>query len=168
MTSEGKILLGNDGAFVNEAEITNPDGSHLKIKLRGDLLIVRVLDRGSRNKPGMRSSFVVSSDIPMPTTETTLIVVLAPPLRGRTASVSVRVQVTWSFTLLISVRLRSIIGDLVEEYDEKRPRLNKSEAFVWFLRQAVGSILPIVWQMIRYDLSNGLSAWRLWRSVKGL
>jgi len=60
MKSEGKVFLANDGAFVNEAEIRNPDGSHLKIKLTGDLLIVRVLDRGSRNKPTMRSSFVVS------------------------------------------------------------------------------------------------------------
>jgi hypothetical protein len=55
MTSEGKILFANDGAFVNECEIRNPDGSHLKIKLREDLLVIRVLDRGSQNKPTMCS-----------------------------------------------------------------------------------------------------------------
>src|SRR5690242_10042770 len=151
MKSEGKILLANDGAFVNECEIRNADGSRLKIKLRGDLAVVRVLDRGSENKPTMRSSFVVSPHTPTPTTDPTLIVVTAPPSRGRTASVSVRFQVTWSFTLLVSVRLRSIIGDLLEEYVERRQRLNKIEAFVWLFSQVLFSLMPIVWQMIRYD-----------------
>jgi hypothetical protein len=165
MKSEETILFANDGAFVNECEIRNPDGSRLKIKLRGGLLVVRVLDRGSQNNPSMRSSFVVSPHNPTPTTDPTLILVTDPPLRGRTASVSVRVQVTWSFTLLVSVRLRSIIGDLLEEYVEKRRRLNKIEAFVWLFSQALLSLLPIVWQMIRYDVSSGWSAWRLWRSA---
>lgn len=165
MTSEGKVLLSNDGAFVNECEIRNSDGSHLKIKLRGDLLVVRVLDRGSQNKPTMRASFLVYPHTPTPTTDPTIIVVHAAPIRGQTSSFSMRVQVTWSFTLLASVRLRSIIGDLVEEYVERRLRLNRTEAFVWLFTQALFSLLPIVWQMIRYDVSNGWSAWRLWRST---
>lgn len=165
MKPEGKILLAHDGAFVNECELKNSDGSHLKIKLRGDLLVVRVLDRGSQNKPTMRTSFFVSPHTPKAATESTLIVVTAPPLRGQTKSVSVRVQVTWSFTLLVSVRLRSIIGDLVEEYVERRLCLNKPAAFVWLFNQALFSLLPIVWQITRYDASNGWSAWRLWRSA---
>lgn len=165
MKSEGKILLAHDGAFVNECDITNSDGSHLRIKLRGDLLVVRVLDRGSKDKPAMRSTFVVSPHTPTPTTDPTLIVVTAPPLRGQTASVSVRVQVTWSFTLLVSMRLRSIIGDLCEEYRERGPDLNKTSAFIWLLNQLLFSLLPVVWQIIRYDISNGWSAWRLWRSA---
>jgi hypothetical protein len=159
MTSERKVLLATDGEFVNEVNIRNPDGSHFKIKLRGERVIVRLLDRGCQNAPGNRLCVIPPGKTPVPTAEPMLFFLFQA---GKT-SFSAQVQVTWSLTLLISVRLRSIIGDIVEEYAEKRKRIGPSRAVVWLLIQALGSAIPITWQILRYDLHAGLSAWKLWR-----
>jgi hypothetical protein len=163
ITSERKVLLATDGEFVKEADIRNPDGSRFKIKLRGERVIVRLLDRGCKNAPGNRFCVIPPGKTPVPTAEPTLFL-LSPPFQAGKTSVSVQVQVTWSLTLLISVRLRSIIGDIIEEYGEKRKRMGASRAVVWLLIQSVCSVRPVFWQMLRYDLNAGISAWKLWRS----
>jgi hypothetical protein len=164
MTSEGKVLLSADGAFVDEAEVRTPDGSRLKLKLRGGRVIVRVLEKGSLNQTNGRLLLVKPGRVPAPTAEPTIIL-LDSPIQAGKSSGSVQFQVTWSLTLLVSVRLRNILGDFTEEYVEKRKRLGKSASIFWFANQSARSILPIVWQVMRHDLSDGLSAWRLWRSV---
>lgn len=163
MTSDQRVLLATDGAFVNEAEIRNADGSHLKIKLRGERVIVRLLDRGSRNAPGHSYRVVPPGTLPIPTTTPTLMLLGSPFVAGK-SSVSVSVQVTWSLSLLVSVRLKAILGDITEEYAYRRKRLSESKALVWLLTQIVCSIVPVVWQLLRYDFKEGMSAWRLWRS----
>jgi hypothetical protein len=78
--------------------------------------------------------------------------------------VCVQVIVTWSFTLLVTVRVSDMVGDLTEEFAEKRSRLGGFKAVIWLIDQSLNSIGPLVWQIARHDLYAGLIAWRAWRS----
>jgi len=163
MATVGKILLEKNGAFIDEAEIRKADGSHFKIKLKDNRLLVRVLDRGSQNQPSSAYKIVPSGQpVPRYHPEATLLM-LSQSHHGK-SSVSVQVIVTWSFTLLVTDRVRNMVGDLTEEFAEKRSGLSKVAAMIWLLNQSLNSIGPIIWQIIRYDSCAGLTAWRTWRS----
>ncbi len=165
MATIGKILLEKNGVFIDEAEINNADGSHLKIKLTKNRLLVRVLNRGSKNQPS--STFkLVPFGHPVPRYHSEATLLMLPPTYQGKSSVSVQVIVTWSFTLLVTVRVRDMVGDLTEEFAQKRSRLSKLKAIIWLINQSLNSIAPLVWQIARYDTHAGLAAWRTWRTSR--
>jgi hypothetical protein len=163
MKTDGNLLLEMNGKFIDEAEIKNPDGSHLKIKLKGNNVLVRVLNRGAHNQPSSCWQLVLPGQpFPKSHSEPTLLMLLQP--QDGKLSVSAKVIVTWAFTPLITARLEAMVGDLSEEYAERRERLCKTKALIWILTQSLSSIVPLIWQIARYDSCAGVTAWKTWRS----
>ena len=157
------VLIEEDGVLVNEAEIIDPlTESHLKIKLVRGRVYVRVVKRRLDVGPRIDHTVLLPGQSLSGNSTRPRLVVRFPPLVGDESTVKVEFLVTWSPALLISFRLRILLGDLVEEYGDKRSRMGTQGARLWLLNQVARSIVPVCWQIIRYDLIPSAKSWLLW------
>jgi hypothetical protein len=157
------VFIEEDGIFVRQAEIKDPlEGSHLKIKLSSGVVIVRVLNRRPGVAPSFEMRFLSSGARLGGRSSKARLVVWMPPFVNGETNGAVPFLVTWSFALCVSFRVKAIVGDLAEEYAQKRLSLGKSTARIWLSKQILGSIGQAIWQILRYDLRTGLNGWRVW------
>jgi hypothetical protein len=161
--NSSSIFLEKDGILVNQVEIRNPsDGSHCKVKLIGGKVIMRMLVGGSGTGPSIPVQAVLPGhEVRGSNGKARLILLLPPPKNGKIEA-SFPIFVTCSLNMAVSRRLRNILGDIVEEYAYWKLRRGKSRAKMWLTRQVLGSIGPIIWQIVRYDLRTGLNGWKVW------
>lgn len=157
------MLIEDGGAFVNEADITDPvKESHLKIKLVRGRFYVRVLKRRLDVDPSIPHVILMPGASISSSSTVPRLVVRLPQFVGGESSLKLEFLVTWSVSLCISFRLRILIGDLVEEFSQKRSKIGTYKARQWLLKQITRSTVPVCWQILRYDLIPGLKSWLLW------
>jgi hypothetical protein len=158
------MLIEEGGAFVNEAEIIDPvNESHLKIKLVRGRLYVRVLKRSLDVKPSIPHVLLMpGTSLSGSSTVPRLVVQFPPFVDDESSTVKLQFVVTWSALLCVSFRLRILMGDLIEEFGQKRLKMSTHKARRWMLKQIARSIMPVCWQILRYDLIPGLKSWLLW------
>jgi len=157
------VLIEEGGAFVDAAEIIDPvKGSHLKIKLVRGRLYVRVLKRRLDVSPSIPHVLLMpDGKLSGSSTQPRLVVALPPFVSGE-STLKLEFLVTWSALLCVSFRLRILIGDLAEEFGQKRLKIGTHKARRWLLKQIAWSFIPVCWQILRYDLLPGLKSWLLW------
>jgi hypothetical protein len=157
------ILLEKDGVLINRVAIKNPsDGSRCKVRLIEGKLVMRMLDGGTGSGPSIRVEAVPPGHCASESNGEPRLILLLPPFENGKAQASFPVVITCSLTMAVSRRLKSIIGDVVEEYNDRRLNRGKGRACIWVTAQVFGSIGPIIWQIVRYDLRTGLNGWKVW------
>lgn len=161
ITEEPRVLLEQAGNLVRKVEtIELSTGCRFKVKLKQERVIIRLLHSGSIEwaistkavLPGQ--PFGVSADKPT--------VIFLPTLLNGIYEVEVPFVTTYSFALAVSLRLKSIVGDLIEGYNQFPICFGNNRAGLWVIKQLMGSAAPIVWQIVRYDVTTCLRDWLLW------
>lgn len=159
MANTPTVLIDKAGQLVNQDEIL-VDGCRFRIKVRQGSVLLRLLYSESvRWSVPYRAVFPGHS---VPASEGRSTVLFFPTLDGDTFHSAVPFVITYSLGLKIMQRLKTLEGDLREEYTQLSLRCDRSRSMIWLTEQVIGSLGPTMWQLFRYDIVAGLRDFLLW------
>jgi hypothetical protein len=157
---DAKVLLEQAGNLVRKVEIVDPStGCRFKVKTRQGRVIIRLLHSDSTQ--WSISARAVLPGHPM-SKSTKPTVILLPKLANGIFEVGAPFVTTYSFALAVSLRTKNIIGDLFEGHTQVQLSYGNKRAIRWLVMQVIGSIAPVSWQIVRYDVIACLRDWLLW------
>jgi hypothetical protein len=161
MTSESEsVAIEHLGNLMNQVAIKDSlNGCRLKLKLKSGRVVIRVL-----HSPSVQWSFnaqAILPGAPLPKSNKPTLLFF-PTLSNGLFQAEVPIILTYSLPLMVSVRMKTIVGDLVESHTQLRLRAGASKANRWLIKQVLSSMGPVVWQIARYDLLALVRDWLIW------
>lgn len=162
MTSEdASVLIEEAGKLVSHIKIKDPsNGCRFNVKLKQGRVIIRVLHSSSIQ--WSLSLQVMLPGEPLCQLSDKRTVLLLARLTDGLFEAEVPIIVTYSLVSRVSLRIKTIIGDLAEGHSDLRFRLGESIANRWLVKQVTSSIGHVVWQIARYDITAQLKDSLLW------
>lgn len=135
-TARAQVLLERDGVLVNEVEIKDATtGSHFKVTITPERVIMRVFKYGSRGKPNIMGRILLPGENRLKSAGGVRLLLKLPDELSFPIQFSFPFAVTNSLKLRIVTAWRYMHGDLLEEYAELKLKGGVIKARMWYWKQ---------------------------------